>query len=979
MDNKIYMKLSECIEKISEEINANFKKTNDVFVTNYIVFPTKLMTKWFRSYYLKKHGILMNIEAITLKDALFNILKPNNNFSLASKEEIRLLIIKYLNENKDVLQDKKYKNYFYLDGKLNSLKLYDLATILTSLFSEYEDDLTSLNGDQETIYQKVMDELYKNSITTFGYLYKINENNLNKFSENNRYFIVKTNKFTSLEETIVNKLNFKVYQLELNDIKVNPNVELIKCPSKLREIEIVHSSICKIMKEKKENRDKSINYSDFLVIAPSIKEYETYINQVFVQDDKEYVSIPISMNNVKGEREDLKNALTTLINILNSKNYTRKQFISLIENSIIARKYELSEEDVDIISSTIIDTNVYRIHESCNDWDYLKKRLLLEKLTNNETEIGDSKYLPYSSMELDDLLICKIIQLIDNLDTFIANLSNITVINDESLKVVEEELDKFFSIKNKNEEETNYLYKNILKTLFFFKDYKISNNDIDISLLFLAIKESSRQTIFNKGDMFFHGVSFIDFDYKATYEAKYVYFIGLNDFSLPLSKNISEIDLRKNDPNIDLNKEYVDLQLKAFRLQQINAENFFMSYLYLDVKNNNELFKSYFIEEVFKQYRTKDDKDESKNEGMVEIKKISLDEKRDYGELFTKREFKNKNYYDSLLGSDKENSSNNNEDSNKNIDEEGKPNKFNVKNIRDFLYDPFQFKINYLVSKDDDGNEDKNEQFEIDKIDHLSKYSLLNNLIKEKFTKNQSSDLYEKYEINHELPIISKEITDIAKDNLNKTVDELMEVIGRCDGDFNRRLSKPDSLLLKDDLGREFTIEFKDNYLILENSGKIVYFLAKELEGKNKNLLELYAFSLFDIASRKDEENYTVTLFVDDKKKENQTFNINSLIAKQKLKEIYEDIFDYDNIYTLPYEYLLKYLKDDRVRFNDLIKDLSSSEQGKPWSYFSNKKLFNLEKDIGYTRENFENEFMKNAIKQIKYFIYLNNEGSKNE
>ena len=74
------------------------------------------------------------------------------------------------------------------------------------------------------------------------------------------------------------------------DPEYKSEFDLISVPSKLREIEVVHSKICTLL------LDHNNKYEDFLVIAPDISVYEDVIPRVFNQDNILFGGIEIILS-----------------------------------------------------------------------------------------------------------------------------------------------------------------------------------------------------------------------------------------------------------------------------------------------------------------------------------------------------------------------------------------------------------------------------------------------------------------------------------------------------------------------------------------------------------------------------------------------------------------------------------------------------------------------------------------------------------
>ena len=107
----------------------------------------------------------------------------------------------------------------------------------------------------------------------------------------------------------------------------------------------------------------------------------------------------------------------------------------MINNLDIQSSRRISEEDVLNFSESIIIMNAFRNTKSLDDWEYVKRRVLLSKISNvndidnNIIELSDDYYLPYSNIEFNDDAIVKFISLIEDLKQWCSLLRSIEYVN----------------------------------------------------------------------------------------------------------------------------------------------------------------------------------------------------------------------------------------------------------------------------------------------------------------------------------------------------------------------------------------------------------------------------------------------------------------------------------------------------------------------------------------------------------------------
>ena len=85
-------------------------------------------------------------------------------------------------------------------------------------------------------------------------------------------------------------------------------------PSKIREVEALHSRICKLLSEKDAQGNPKATIADILVVSPNIDDYRTAIFQVFDQT-RDGFHIPFNIVDSAARDSHTANALSTLFSI----------------------------------------------------------------------------------------------------------------------------------------------------------------------------------------------------------------------------------------------------------------------------------------------------------------------------------------------------------------------------------------------------------------------------------------------------------------------------------------------------------------------------------------------------------------------------------------------------------------------------------------------------------------------------------------
>ena len=918
-----------------------------------IITPSNMICSYLKFEFLKNNNkkVLMNINIISINDFIFKILKLDDYYSIISNEFLIYLIIKNIKNNNDFLPNniKEYIN--------DENHLFDFANNLSPIYLKYDksDELDNLDSYQKELYKLLEKDFNEFKCGTISFIYKQNKG-FNKI--NNLYFFG----FFMIDKIYENIINdykkeneIKEYNLKYNDdYKINYyskfENKILACPSKIREIEILHTNICKILEE-----DKNIKYNDILVLSPDIASYKSAISSVFRQDGINYPNIPFSIYALCEIKSDETSALKILIDIINKKYFTRTDFISLASNKIVMNVRGINEEDLDEFKNALINTNTYRQNERYDDWDYLRKRIILSKITDynldfkdNITKIDNVYYQSYDSLFLSDEIKTKILSLIDDLNEFIKLDNNIKSFDD--INKINDILRKFICVLDDNDNISNYYYKKINNIINYFENMDF-NLSLNIFLRFLF--DSSKRRMLIDGNPFTKGVTFTNLSSNIIY-SKYIFIIGANSINLPKDYTKSELEC-----DIDINSFLKEKEEKSFYLQASNTDNLIISYINKDLIKDAELFKSPFVNNIeIKKLGYKDEQIE-KHQDEINHK---IDETRSWDEIYTLRSKNNKDSINNLF---------NEEEKEKNIINFNikKEEKFNVSNLADFLKEPLKFKYEFIFKKDysnDDKIENSYEQFD---IDNLSKSIIINKMILNLLISYKEGILFDKYEfknelkINHELSYILESIEDNEFEDLYKKSLDKYNLITKEE----TILSSNINYNLLPDLSLNYYILVCNKEMIsVKDNNTISYYDLKELKDSDdfSNYTDLYIYSLLDIALKNDEKEYDC--FLIKSKKKSVEFKINSIKAKEILNNIYNLIYEYDNM-----AFPINLIRKKEITYDKYKESILDTNGKGDWSYFDDKDMFDLDYDILINEDNFNLKFeeYKNKILDLVLFI----------
>lgn len=962
---------NEKINLLADQLIENMRKKTIFFDSTVIVFPNKKTEQWFKAYFLKnKDDVLMNISCKSLNEVLLSLFNLQKYEKIIKKDTLRLFIINNLLMYNEV-PDAVIHNYIYDNGVVSANKLFDISNELSKLFMKYERENFKITGFQNELYQNVLNSLHDYNFTTLKDLYnRASSGQLEYVKTDKEIHFFGFSYLDILTDSILKEYQKNspiiLYYLKEEDCK-KPEYELIASPSKEREVIALHGKVCKLIQE------SNCTYSDFLFLSPNIDEYENVIAKVFKQDDVNFPNIPYSIPKTNKNNE-LYSGLKVLFDCVKKGYYSRFDVIDLLNNKIIQAIFELSIDDINICLNAIAKMNVFRNRDFMDDWDYFKKRIIISKIVDINQENNDvimlsgKDYTPFTDISLTNELIIKFTQIIDDLTDFVRKLNTKLTITEDIINYLIEFLTKWFYIEDNIEGLTNKELNKVLNELNSYKNYKLYNknyelinNKIPLLTVLYDLLDICNQTQVTYESIFTNGITFINYDERAILNAKYIFFMGFDSKTFPKYENISELDQTR------MNKETA---YDIFKLQILNAyDKVFFSYVNCDLKTDEEFYLSNYVDRFIS------------DNGKTLENKINLDENRKWSELFTKKEFNDKNYYYALFN--EEVISESMSPVSKEIEK-----KVTISKMSEFLSEPLKYNANKLFKIYDSIGDKLDNEFEPFNINRLDEYSINLKIIKYMLeNKKESLDVSEAKEIlyydliNNEIPNINQKLLDLQIQKIIDTCKKVIEII------FSET-NKEYNLYHLNDLDLEIsntlvTIISNSDICVYEKKeeNRIVrkyYDLKKAKDKINlRDFIKLYIESLIDIAWLDHDNEICINLHkCTTKGTKKYDYKINKTKAKDLLIDIYKAMNDlkYANYCNID-------CVNDVKTYDDLIDNYLDIHKS-PWVTYDDAKIFNDEK-LGYTERNFKTEFEKMNELMNKLVLIVkkkeNNEEKKDE
>jgi len=479
----------------------------------------------------------------------------------------------------------------------------------------------------------------------------------------------------------------------------DPSLTITAAPSKIREVEAVHSQICKLL-------ENGADVRDILVVAPKMADYRTAIYQVFDQSEKTTpngIHVRFVILDSAQKKSLLGEALEVLFAIRKKGALCREDFFTLVRNPIVQTVKKISSDDISKWEVWVNDMNVYRDHvaksNAKEDWLCGVHRLLLARLSDSIVWGGDEEFLPYANIDSEGKAsLNHFADIVLSLENWIKKTKKPLVQNaDDSFTTASflEFLNDFFLMQNVpvGLAGESIIYNKVIQAVNEL-DYQFATGISEISWNIVAqtVQCAAMAAEYSCGNLFVGGISFMQFAPNRTIPVKHLFFLGANAKDFPGSKSFDTLDLRKSVARWPGDDTPVEKKRYAFLCQLMStSESLHISYQNMYLPKDQELFPSSVVNDL-RIFLKKAVNDPSIK--VLPEQKISIDENRAESELYTERELRNKKTVELFNdGSDVRNFLDGVPDKTEDVSKK-LPERVSSYSVRKFLEDPFEYQAN---------------------------------------------------------------------------------------------------------------------------------------------------------------------------------------------------------------------------------------------------------------------------------------------
>ena len=756
--------------------------------------------------------------------------------------------------------------------------------------------------------------------------------------------------------------------LEKVPFKKDESFGVTTAPSKMREVEALHSRICKLLSEKDAQGNPKATIADILVVSPNIDDYRTAIFQVFDQT-RDGFHIPFNIVDSAASDSLTANALSILFSIREKGTLSRPDFFALVRNPVVQNVRGILADEVSDWESWTSNMNVYRdryVEDNGEtrreeSWITATRRLLLSRFSYGGVETDSGDIHPYSDISsADDNSLYRFVDAIDALENWMA-LGTDGVAEDD-LSAVYQFLDSWLCMGNPPKELVgeSIIYQSVTSARENLEyQYLAGNATISFKCISQTLMYAARGSEYSCGNLFINGLTFMKFAPNRIVPTKYLFFIGADAANFPGVRNTNTLDLRKSCRPWPGDDSVVSRNRYAFLCQLMStSEGFFISYVNKDLRKDEDFYPSSVVNDVrgFLKNAAKaagvTDAEALKN--MWPDDSVPLDETRPWEMLFTQREIRNKKAQ-LEFGNDCDVTSFT--PAADNIEPRRLPEQVSDYQFKKFLSDPFEFRVDEMMHIEDEKEDPEKTEYEPISIDKLQ------NAILQRMLTAQKLGVFENDYLTTEKDILSYAL---SKGLLPKGAFSASNWASVCNSAevFARSIEKFYDKK-KFQYGRR-AVELQMNGWIL--MGQIPLFVRDEhtvhlismaSSTHQRHFLKPYihALALICEAGQKNEPIPDVTI---------ECFSLTEWRAKRILKTPEQAAELLDNLYQKMFaaqegENGNRYSKVIPIDLIDNEKILTYDDyinafEGKrtPWDLFAGRKLFDIEKVCGFTEENFE-------------------------
>ncbi|MBP5767866.1 MAG: exodeoxyribonuclease V subunit gamma [Fibrobacter sp.] len=772
------------------------------------------------------------------------------------------------------------------------------------------------------------------------------------------------------------------------------SLDITATPTKIREIEALHTSICKLMQN-------GVRVSDILVVSPNLDGYRTAIKTIFDQSPEKkkyagdnakegFLHIPFAIVDSPARSSQTENALENLFAILEQGTITRPDFFSLIRNPVVQQTRHISEDDVSKWESWIEGTNVYRDRKhKKEDWLDGVRRLLLAKMTKNPLQISDNIIMPYSDMATSDThSLCKFVECIDSLEKWMEFGNGYRVADIDKLN---DFINEWISMSNPLEDfaSESIIINNVTQAIEGLRNQMDAGlTSISWKVIKQTLLTAAQSSAYSCGSLFINGITFMNFIPNRIIPVKHLFFIGGDSMNFPGAKQHNTLDLRKFCTPWPGDDSPIAKRRYAFLCQLMStSESFHISYVNQDIRKDAELYPTSVVNDI-RRFLVNSIQSNCGNEAISQAevwpeRKVSLDETRDFDELYTQKSLRSKRAFLNMMQDGFAHVSPQNvAPKNVSINTTTKcPERVPLYTLSNFLKDPFMFRVSQMLAESDTDDPEK-ELFEPIHFDALQKSSLLKMMVAAELShEDEELEKFKReslYKGNMPDGIFGKKFLAEVESSKNAILAQMGESFISQIKDSWSYKSKIQDMQFSRNNSEKWTLSGTLDWCDSDNLEKITHMVAVSSSTKapsREKFLSPYVKSLAVIAARANgasankTQTIQISIYNGDISSEvtTATVSMTPVKAQELLQDIYTAAFGDET--NRPFSKAVPASLLDSTQIKDIRSFKDQLLKG-PWEYFDKKSLFDPITDVGFDANDFANQW-KEASEKMKSLMQM--------
>lgn len=637
-------------------------------------------------------------------------------------------------------------------------------------------------------------------------------------------------------------------------IEDDQSFTLTGAPTRLREVEDLHSRICSLLDPEK-NDGETCTFQDILVLSPCLDEYRAIIPQVF-ESAKKDKGVPYKILDSREGFSFTAEALQVLLKIRDKHDFNREDLFALLENPVVQECRGITGEDVikfrNIVSSVVAYRRKVDDNEDVFSWKHAVKRLLLSNWMDENYMLDDENGIaPFDSMDVDgNETLMKLVDALDSLDILASGSDDIST---ELIDLGENAIVKRYRdlealreilvdwLRNKQEPAILSAVFMVLHNIEVILD--TTKDAVPFKFAYHAIMDSAVGAKMGSDKLFIDGISFMKLAPNRIVPAKHIFILGMGSEYFPGRNDSSTLDLRLLAQRRILGDDTLVAKNRYLFLCEIMSagKSLHLSYVNKDLKEDAKLDVSTVIHEL---------KDYFISPTACEMR---LDEYRPESDLYTNRGYRNRKL---LIDRYEKNDGESNDEFCKKVSKivppiEDKELHITPNQLKNFLKNPFEFYARQKLHLPSEESDITKDDFEPVKLDGLASYSINQNKFDEKLLQQEENWVQESLQGSIPVSPFNAAVKQNVKTMVEKQYMQLLRYFGK---EIVVSTIKPASIHFdwKDD--RSLTIDCREtNYL---KNGETLYLYEpvakKEEKTKFSKILGLYVTALVLLAHKSE-------------------------------------------------------------------------------------------------------------------------------